>query len=142
VETAIITMPWLLYLVTLAFLSVCAYLDYKTKTIPNTVTIPAIVFGTLLTIITNPIGLLWVIPLFIIGRILVHYKYIGGGDVKMYIALYLILPVFFAMFYSGIVFWFASIVRLFFSSKNTKMLIFGPSTLVGAIIVGIIALLF
>jgi Flp pilus assembly protein protease CpaA len=83
---------------------IAAYTDYKTGLIQNWLTYPLILFGLLITIFESflsrvPLGLNYFLNIIIIGILIYGIGYLlyrfgklGGGDVKLFIGIHLVIP--------------------------------------------------
>lgn len=77
----------------LLFTSLSAYLDHKSGEIPESLTLPMILLGILLSLLEGDLGLLvfpavfsaFLVPFFFVG-------YLGGGDVLLFSGLSFLLP--------------------------------------------------
>jgi prepilin peptidase CpaA len=75
-----------------AFMTVCAVIDYRTKRIPNWLTVPAAIAGLVYSAVApQGLGALWSLAGFAVGMSLLFVPWLlgggGMGDVKMLAAL-------------------------------------------------------
>ena len=77
-----------------SFIAVCT--DVKSGNIYNCITYPMIIIGLALNIIFNEyifISIIGAIVLYLLGLILTK-KGLGGGDIKLFIGIYMLLPMY------------------------------------------------
>lgn len=84
--------------------AIAAYTDHKTSYIYNWLTFPLIVIGLILTalesfVLTNPLGYIYflkviliAIIIYLLGYIFYYFGKLGGGDIKIFIGIHLVLP--------------------------------------------------
>jgi Flp pilus assembly protein protease CpaA len=91
-------------LIILIATGIAAYTDHKTSYIYNWLTFPLVIVGVILTalesfVLTNPLGYIYFIKvisiaiiIYFLGYLFYYFGKLGGGDIKIFIGIHLVLP--------------------------------------------------